>query len=85
MKLKEFEDGEVKLFNTLLKLSLDSPTSIFDIITTKKVVKMFSSFVNQNLFIYMSLRKMCLYSELFWENTDQNNSEYGHISYSELH
>ena len=85
MKLKEFEDGEVKLFDTLLKLSLDSPTSVFDKITTKKVAKMFSSFVNQNLFIYMSLRKMCLYSELFWENTDQNNSEYGHISYSEMH
>ena len=85
MKLKEFEDGEIKLFNTLLKLFLDSSTSIFDIITTKKVVKMFSSFVNRNLFIYMSLRKMCLYLEFFWENTDQNNFEYGHISYSELH
>ena len=44
----------------------------------------------QILLYWITLRKKCLYSELFrsvfsrigWEITDQNNSEYGHFLHS---
>ena len=81
------DDSRGDEMETLKRIRLNFPTSF----SKSKKPK-------QRLFVWVSLREKCPYSELFWsvfsriwteygemrENVDQNNSEYGHFLCSVL-